>query len=65
MLLFIYRENDEEVGIGEVDDRVRIVNILMNQYIYIQQYLNPKQYKYTFSSIYKIIADNSHSIDTA
>lgn len=24
---FIYRENDEEVGIGEVDDRVRIVNI--------------------------------------
>lgn len=27
---FIYRENDEEVGIGDVDDRVR-ANFLMNR----------------------------------
>lgn len=65
---FIYRENDEEVGVGEVDDRVRTVTVL--------SYLNKKTdilrndtlilnstncyiyFDYTFNTLFYLTKDN-------
>lgn len=45
---FVYRENDEEVGIGEVDDRVTIISIRSNIHTLIKL-INPKQHKLFYS----------------